>query len=63
MDQGAPEGGAAVANKLVTDPTVVAVAGHIFSGATEAAIPVYEKAWHPHVVTISHKSSFNYARI
>jgi len=46
-DQGAPEGGAAVANKLVTDPTVVAIAGHIFSGATEAAIPVYEKAGLP----------------
>jgi branched-chain amino acid transport system substrate-binding protein len=46
-DQGAPEGGASVANKLVTDPTVVAIAGHIFSGATEAAIPAYEKAGLP----------------
>ncbi|MBU3928526.1 MAG: branched-chain amino acid ABC transporter substrate-binding protein, partial [Bacteroidetes bacterium] len=46
-DQGAPEGGAAVANKLATDPTVVAVAGHIFSGATEAAIPIYDKAGIP----------------
>jgi len=46
-DQGAPEGGAAVANKLATDPTVVAVAGHIFSGATEAAIPVYDKVGIP----------------
>ena len=43
-DQGAPEGGAAVANKLVSDPTVVAIAGHIFSGATLAAMPIYEKA-------------------
>jgi branched-chain amino acid transport system substrate-binding protein len=41
-DGGAPEGGAAVANKLVADPQVVAVEGHIFSGATKAAIPIYE---------------------
>jgi len=41
-DGGTPEGGAAVANKLVSDPSVVAVAGHIFSGATDAAIPIYE---------------------
>ena len=45
--QGSPEGGAAVANKLVTDPTVVAIPGHIFSGSTEAAMPVYEKAGLP----------------
>ena len=44
---GAPEGGAAVANKLVTDPTVVAIAGHIFSGSTDAAMPIYEKAGLP----------------
>jgi branched-chain amino acid transport system substrate-binding protein len=43
-DGGTPEGGAAVANKLISDPTVVAIAGHIFSGATQAAIPIYEKA-------------------
>ncbi len=43
-DGGTPEGGAAVANKLVSDPTVVAIAGHIFSGATQSAIPIYEKA-------------------
>jgi branched-chain amino acid transport system substrate-binding protein len=43
-DGGTPEGGAAVANKLVADPQVVAVAGHIFSGATQAAIPIYEAA-------------------
>lgn len=42
-DGGSPEGGAAVANKLVSDPTVVAIAGHIFSGATAAAMPIYEK--------------------
>jgi branched-chain amino acid transport system substrate-binding protein len=46
-DGGTPEGGAAVANKLVSDPTVVAIAGHIFSGATQAAIPIYDKAGLP----------------
>ena len=46
-DGGSPEGGATVANKLVTDATIVAVAGHIFSGATEAAMPIYEKAGVP----------------
>lgn len=45
--QGTPEGGAAVANKLVSDPTVVAIPGHIFSGSTEAAMPIYEKAGLP----------------
>jgi branched-chain amino acid transport system substrate-binding protein len=43
-DGGTPEGGAAVANKFVADPTVVAIAGHIFSGATLAAMPIYEAA-------------------
>ena len=43
-DGGTAEGGAAVANKLVANPAVVAIAGHIFSGATAAAIPIYEKA-------------------
>ena len=46
-DGGTAEGGAAVANKFVTDPTIVAIAGHIFSGATAAAIPIYEKAGLP----------------
>ena len=46
-DQGLPEGGAAVANKLVADPTVVAIAGHLFSGATAAAMPIYEEACIP----------------
>lgn len=46
-DGGTPEGGAAVANKLASDPTVVAIAGHIFSGATQAAIPIYEKVGLP----------------
>ncbi len=40
--QGSPEQGAAVANKLAALPRLVAVAGHTFSGSTEAAIPVYE---------------------
>jgi branched-chain amino acid transport system substrate-binding protein len=46
-DGGGAEGGAAVANKLVADPTFVAMAGHAFSGATAAAIPIYEKAGVP----------------
>jgi branched-chain amino acid transport system substrate-binding protein len=46
-DGGTAEGGASVANKLVSDPTVVAIEGHIFSGATQAAIPIYEKAGLP----------------
>lgn len=46
-DGGTPEGGAAVANKFVADPNVVAIAGHIFSGATAAAMPIYEKAGIP----------------
>lgn len=46
-DGGGAEGGAAVANKLVSDPTFVAMAGHAFSGATAAAIPIYEKAGIP----------------
>src|SRR5512133_2839488 len=46
-DGGTAEGGAAVANKFVSDPKVVAVAGHIFSGATAAAMPIYAKAGIP----------------
>jgi branched-chain amino acid transport system substrate-binding protein len=46
-DGGTGEGGAAVANKLISDPTVVAIEGHIFSGATASAIPIYEKAGLP----------------
>jgi len=46
-DGGGAEGGAAVANKLVSDPTFVAMAGHAFSGATAAAMPIYEKAGVP----------------
>jgi branched-chain amino acid transport system substrate-binding protein len=43
-DGGSAEGGAAVANKFVADPQIVAIEGHIFSGATKAAIPIYEAA-------------------
>ncbi len=46
-DGGGAEGGAAVANKLVSDPTFVAMAGHAFSGATAAAMPIYEQAGVP----------------
>jgi len=46
-DGGTPEGGAAVANKFASDPAVVAVAGHIYSGATSSAMPVYEKVGIP----------------
>jgi branched-chain amino acid transport system substrate-binding protein len=48
--QGTPEQGASVANKLAADPRVVGVAGHTFSGSTEAAIPIYEEA---HIVMMS----------
>ncbi len=43
-DQGTPEGGAAVANLFVSDPKIVGVVGHMFSGATNAAMPIYETA-------------------
>lgn len=46
-DLGTAEGGAAVANKFVSDQSIVAVAGHIFSGATAAAVPIYVKAGIP----------------
>ena len=46
-DTGSAEGGAAVANKYVADPTIVAVAGHQFSGASFAAEPIYAKAGIP----------------
>lgn len=42
--QGSGEGGAAVANLYVSDPDVVAIAGHTFSGSTAAAIPIYNEA-------------------
>ncbi len=45
--QGTPEGGASVANLFISDPSVVAIAGHTFSGSTEAAIPIYDEAGYP----------------
>jgi branched-chain amino acid transport system substrate-binding protein len=42
--QGSGEGGASVANLFVSDPDVVAIAGHTFSGSTAAAIPIYYEA-------------------
>ena len=42
-DGGTPEGGAQVANKFASDPQIVAIEGHVFSGATGAAMPIYEK--------------------
>lgn len=44
---GTPEGGASVANRYVSDPSIVAVVGHMFSGSTEAAIPIYDDASYP----------------
>ncbi len=41
---GSGEGGASVANLYVSDPDVVAIAGHTFSGSTAAAIPIYYAA-------------------
>lgn len=41
---GSGEGGASVANLYVSDPDVVAIAGHTFSGSTAAAIPIYNEA-------------------
>ncbi len=42
--QGDPANAPAVADAWVADPTVVAIAGHIFSGETLAAMPIYEAA-------------------
>jgi len=43
-DLGTPDGGAAVANKFASDPTIAGVIGHAFSGATGAGIPIYTDA-------------------
>ena len=42
--QGSGEGGASVANLYVSNPDVVAIAGHTFSGSAAAAIPIYNEA-------------------
>jgi branched-chain amino acid transport system substrate-binding protein len=44
---GTPAGGAAVASRFVSIPSMVAIAGHTFSGSTEAAIPIYDEAGFP----------------
>lgn len=46
-DLASAEGAAAVANKLITDPTFVAMAGHAFSGASSAAMVIYDAAGVP----------------
>jgi branched-chain amino acid transport system substrate-binding protein len=46
-DEGNAEGGEAAATALAADPTVVAVVGHAFSGASRGAIPIYEAAGIP----------------
>ncbi len=43
-DFGNPTGGATAATILAADPKVVAIAGHVFSGSSLGAIPVYESA-------------------
>ncbi len=51
--QGSGEGGASVANLYVSDPDVVAIAGHTFSGSTAAAIPIYNEARLPMLISFS----------
>jgi len=46
-DLGSSDGGAAVANRFAADPTIVAVVGHLFSGATSGGSPIYEDAMLP----------------
>jgi branched-chain amino acid transport system substrate-binding protein len=48
-DQGSPEVGAAVAQLFSSDPTIVGIVGHLFSGATNAAMPIYAEAYLPMV--------------
>jgi branched-chain amino acid transport system substrate-binding protein len=46
-DQASPEVGAAVAQRFASNPAVVAIVGHLFSGATNAAMPIYASAFLP----------------
>jgi branched-chain amino acid transport system substrate-binding protein len=46
-DQASPEVGAAVAQRFASNPAVVAIVGHLFSGATNAAMPIYADAHLP----------------
>ncbi len=48
-DQASPEVGATVAQLFASDPTVVGIVGHLFSGATNAAMPIYASAFLPMV--------------
>ena len=45
--QGTPEGGASVANLYVSNPDVVAIHGHTFSGSAASAIPIYNTGRRP----------------
>lgn len=47
--QGDPAQAIVIAEEMVSDPRVVAMAGHIFSGETDATIPIYEAASVPMV--------------
>lgn len=46
-DEGSASGGAAVAEELIADPTIVGIAGHTFTDSTKAALPFYEDAGIP----------------
>lgn len=48
-DQASPEVAATVAQLFASDPTIVGIVGHLFSGATNAAMPIYESAFLPMV--------------
>jgi branched-chain amino acid transport system substrate-binding protein len=43
-DGGAGEGAAAVANRVVVDPTVIGVVGCLYSGASRGSMPIYGDA-------------------
>jgi branched-chain amino acid transport system substrate-binding protein len=43
-DEGKPESAASVAQKIASDPDVIAVIGHINSSASMAALPIYARA-------------------
>ena len=46
-DLGSASGGAAVAEELIADPTLVGNAGHLFSLSSETAMPFYKEAGIP----------------
>jgi len=48
-DKGDPKEGATVAQKLVNDPDVIAIAGHNFSAAALTAAPIYQREGLPMV--------------